>query len=73
MATNSTLAEQLLCQAVRKNVSEKLGSFAREIGEFTDGMSDQDKKAAKLMILTMTRDACKDFCDKMQHRIENGK
>jgi hypothetical protein len=73
MATNSTLAEHLLRQAIRKNVSEKLGSFGREIGEFTDGMSDQDKKAAKLMILEMTREACKDFCDKMEQRITNGK
>jgi len=73
MATNSTLAEQLLRQAIRKNVSEKLGSFSREIGEFTDGMSDEEKKTAKLMILRMTAEACADFCAKMEQRIANGK
>jgi len=73
MAENSTLAEHLLNQEVRKNVSEKLGSFGREISEFTDGMSDQDKKAAKLMIFRMVREASKEFCDKMEKRIESGK
>ena len=73
MAEHNTLAEHLLRQAIRKNVSEKLGSFGREVSEFTDGMSDQDKKAAKLMIFRMVREACTDFSDKMEKRIESGK
>jgi hypothetical protein len=73
MTTNSTLAEHLLNRVVRKSVSEKLGALGREVGEFLDGLSDEDKRAAKLMVLMMTRGACKDFCDKMGQRIENGK
>jgi hypothetical protein len=73
MADQQHLSERLLSAAIHKQVSEKLGSLGREIGEFTKGMTPEDAKSAKLMILEMVRTACGEFYTKMKARIESGK
>jgi hypothetical protein len=65
------IPERLLQAAVTKGVSEKLGTLGREIGDFMKGMSEEDAKAAKLLILEMMRNAFGEFYAKMQKRIEN--
>jgi hypothetical protein len=64
------IPERLLQAAVSKGVSEKLGSFSRELAEFTKDMSAEDAKNAKLMLLEMMRNAFGGFYAKMQKRIE---
>ncbi len=75
MATNRTLSERLLFAAISKAVSEKLGSLKREIGDAMKdaSMTAEEKKAASLMLLEMTKEACDDFYAKMKTRVENGK
>jgi len=67
------LSERLLQAAIKKQVSEKLGSIGREIGDFTKDMTPADAKAAKLMILEMVNTACGEFYTKMKARVESDK
>ena len=67
------IPERLLQSAIRKGVTEKLGSFFREIGEFTKGMTEADATEAKLMILEMVNNASGEFYLSMKTRIENKK
>jgi hypothetical protein len=60
----------MLRAAVQKAVFDKLGSLGHEIGEFTKGMTPEDKKSAKLMILDMERTACVAFYVKTKARLE---
>jgi len=67
------IPERLLQAAISKGVSEKLGTFGRDLGEFTKGMTPEDAKNAKLMLLEMMRNAFGEFYSKMKARIESGK
>ena len=73
MADQQHISERVLQAGLQKAVSEKLGSLGHELGEFTKGMTEEDAKSAKLMILEMVRNACGDFYTKMKTRIESGK
>jgi hypothetical protein len=73
MADQQHLSERMLSAAIQKQVSEKLGSLCRETGEFTKGMTEEDAKSAKLMILEMVRNSCGEFYTKMKARVESGK
>ena len=67
------LSERLLQSLINRQVSERLGSIGREIGDFTKGMSEQDAKSTKLMILELVKTACDEFYTKMKSRVESGK
>jgi hypothetical protein len=67
------IPERLLQAVISKGVSEKLGTYARELGEFTKDMSDEDTKSARLMVFEMMRDAFGEFYAKMKQRIETSK
>jgi hypothetical protein len=64
------LIEMMLGNAVRRSVSEKLGSVARELGELTKEMSPEDSGRAKLMLLEMMKKATEQFFNKMGERID---
>ncbi len=64
------LPDRLLQAAITKGVSEKLGTFVRELSELTKGMTESDAKEAKRMLLGMMREAFGEFYGKMEARIE---
>lgn len=69
----SYLSRRILQAEVNRSIAEKLGSFNRDFGEVTKGMTEADAKAARLMILEMIRDAFDEFYIKMKARIEGQK
>lgn len=73
MADQQHISERVLQAAVSRGVSEKLGGLAQELGEFTKGMTFEDAKTSKLMLLEMVRNACGEFYTKMKTRIESKK
>lgn len=66
------IPERLFQAAVSKSVSEKMGSLVRDFASITKGMTPEDAKASKLMLLEMMRNAFGEFYAKMQKCIENG-
>jgi len=65
------IVQKLFQAGVTKIVSRKLGETLRDLNGLAKGMSEADKKAAKLLALEMMRNAFIEFYNKMRKRIEN--
>jgi len=66
-----SISETILQQAINKQVADKMGSLAREMNEFTNGMSPDDSHKARLLLLECMQVSFGLFYEKMRKRIED--
>ena len=69
MANQNCIAELVLQTAIDKRVGKELGQVIREMSDLLEGAPQENKNAAKLLVLEMVRNASDAFYGKMSTRI----
>lgn len=70
--SKAEIAQALLEEMVKKQVSKALGTVSNELASCikSENIAESEEPDAARLLLEMVRRSCSDFCDKMEKRIE---
>lgn len=63
------VAKAMLAAIISQQVSQKLGTMAREVGDLTREMSEVETLKARVMVLDLMEQASQEFFTKMRDRL----